>query len=122
MGGIMPDLSDTISMSRIAEWGLKGIIVLLLTVVGYFLQQAYGTFNATRDTLSLFQTTVLSEIRGISGHIDTVATRLVSHEATDDMARKTQSQAIRSFEERLLTIERSHPEADLRFNIPSKRP
>jgi hypothetical protein len=109
---------STLSVSRIVEWGLKGLIALLLGLVGFFVNQAYGTLSETGRTLTAFQQSVLMEMRGISGTITGIVTELHSHEDSDKALRQADTEVVKSFERRLLTMERAGPRGGMTFPIP----
>src|SRR3990167_8680885 len=97
------------SVAHIVQGGIALLITVLLAMVGFFLVQANGTLQKTQDAQSAFQTRAIEKIAELAGEFKATARELTSHKEEDRAWRAVNNNNIRSFEHRLLTIERAAP-------------
>ena len=97
------------SVAHIVQGGIALLITVLLAMVGFFLVQANGTLQKTNEANAAFQTKAIEKIAELAGEFKATARELTSHKEEDRTLRVINNENIRSFERRLLTIERAAP-------------
>src|SRR3990167_7370917 len=95
------------SVAHIVQASIALLITVLLAMVGFFLVQANGTLQKTNEANAAFQTKAIEKIAELAGEFKATARELTSHKEEDRTLRALNNDNIRSFEHRLLTIERS---------------
>lgn len=105
----MNEKDSAISIARLVERALYGLLTVLMAVIGVFLYQALETLNKTHEAQANFQTQAIEKLAAIAGDVKATVTQLTAHERQDELLRAADSEAARERDRRLLTLERQHP-------------